>query len=117
MLVRRIYLQGGADIAHFQRILGHSQITVYDQLVINRGSALTLGNVQIYPTGNLPSDNRFYYGVFQNLGKHEQRHTIQSEVLGFLWLPAYFLSGGRPKAGHPFEDAATDYATGGSALP
>ena len=83
------------------------------------GSALTLGNVQIYPTGNRPSDNRHLYNspTLVNLGLHEQGHTIQAEIFGVFFLPFYLLSGGLPNNNHPFELAANEYARGGSPFP
>jgi hypothetical protein len=83
------------------------------------GEALTLGNVQIYPRGSNPATSfGFYYGsnVPINLGLHEQGHTLQAQVFGPLFLPAYGLSGGI-SASNSFEQAANRYALGGSFLP
>jgi hypothetical protein len=85
----------------------------------NLGRALTLGNVQIYTAGNLPTDTDFLYGSSTrlSLGLHERGHTVQSYVFGPFFLPFYLLSGGLPNSNHPFELAANEYARGGRAIP
>jgi len=46
-----------------------------------------------------------------NLGRHEGGHGIQQEVLGPLFIPLYFLTGG-PHEANPFEIGADNYSTG-----
>jgi hypothetical protein len=42
-----------------------------------------------------------------------QGHTYQYQILGPFFLPVYFLNGG-PDANKPFEQAANNFAQGGS---
>lgn len=50
---------------------------------------------------------------FLNVGLHEEGHTFQAQVLGILFIPAYFVSGGMNfESPNIFEQAANDYADG-----
>jgi hypothetical protein len=78
---------------------------------IGRG-ALTLGNVVLATRGWEPEAALTVYGVFQQVGPHEEAHTRQYEVLGPFFGLAYLLLPGAFTARSPFERAATLYATG-----
>lgn len=81
------------------------------------GGALTLGNVQLYhnavPTESVP---RYDQTATVNLGRHEEAHTYQSQVLGPFFLPVYFATGGI-STNNPLEAAADNYAAGGRWWP
>lgn len=80
---------------------------------------LTLGNCVIYARGNTPQDMaRGLYGDPRRLsvGRHEEAHTYQYQLLGPFFLPVYVLSGGI-SAANPFERAANEYAAGGHWWP
>jgi len=81
--------------------------------------AITLGNSVIYARGTSPSDSLTgLYGDPRklNIGMHERGHTLQYQALGPVFLPAYLLSGGI-SASNSFEQAANNYAAGGSWWP
>jgi hypothetical protein len=78
--------------------------------------ALTLGNCVIYARGTTSTDT--VVGMYGDprclcVGRHEQAHTYQYQLLGPLFLPVYFLAGGI-SARNPLERAANEYAAGGS---
>ncbi len=79
--------------------------------------AYTLGNVQVYGTGNGPSRGQTSYtGAFVNTGAHEEGHTVQGQILGVLYLPAWGLGRlfGGDSAGNPMEAGADRYGLGQS---
>lgn len=80
--------------------------------------ALTLGNAVIYARGTAPADCCHLYGceVALEIGKHEEAHTRQYQVLGPFFLPVYFACGG-VSARNPLEQAANAYAQGGRWWP
>ena len=82
-----------------------------------KNGAFTFGNVQFYRNSS-PGDVGRFYGVNQNLGLHEQAHSLQGQILGPFFGLAY-LAAGRPfTRSNAFERAATNYATGrGGPLP
>lgn len=78
--------------------------------------AVTLGNAISYSSTLGPSDYSSVYGRRTQTGLHEMGHTYQYQLLGPFFLPIYFMSGG-VSAANPWEQAADNYATGGSWLP
>ena len=62
------------------------------------------GNTGLYPsyTGNV------------DLGRHEEGHTVQSQILGPLGYAAVNLWNGIGKGSNPLERGADDYARGTS---
>ena len=90
--------------------LGNNAIE-FRRFPIGPTGALTLGNVTLYRNAR-PDVPDFWYGAFQDTGRHERAHTRQAETLGPFYLPAYLL-GGRPASlRNGFERAATDFSTG-----
>ena len=87
---------------------------------LGRG-ALTLGNSIIYAKGTNPETMDHLYGYPRpiEVGAHEEAHTYQTQVLGPLFIPTYFASGGI-SGQNPFERAAniySDYGTSRSWWP
>ncbi len=76
---------------------------------------VALGNTISYHPDYPPTEFGRPYGatVPINIGLHEQAHTYQSQVYGPLFLPLWGLGGG-PVASNPFEQAANNFALGGS---
>jgi hypothetical protein len=72
--------------------------------------ALTLGNVTLYRNTS-PDSADFWYGIFQDTGRHERAHTHQAEALGPFYLPAYLLSGRPASLQNRFERAASNFST------
>ncbi|MGQ9426433.1 hypothetical protein ACXYTJ_10030 [Gilvimarinus sp. F26214L] len=95
--------------------LGHNAIQFHgNPLTVNR-CAITIGNTVSYG-GRLQPE---HYGAFGdptvNVGRHEEAHTRQSEILGILFLPAYLAAGGfTGPLRNRFERAAQDYGRGGT---
>ena len=79
--------------------------------------ALTLGHVVLYARC-APEQCGCFYGSQDALqyGLHEQAHTHQYERLGLLFFPLYFWCGGI-SARNPLEQAANEFARGGSFWP
>jgi len=93
--------------------LGHNAIQFLNNpLNVEDGSALTLGNAISYKRVS-PQDLGSYGDFSVQFGLHEEAHTYQSQVLGPLFLPVYFMRGGvsGPER-NPFEKAAQDYGRG-----
>jgi len=82
---------------------------------------LTLGNSMLFgneiPTNPDGSDKIYQDSPYTHLaiplGPHEEAHTLQAQVLGPFFLPAYFLKGG-VGAGNSWEVGADHYARGES---
>ena len=88
---------------------GHNGIEFLDNPFIAEGGALTLGNAISYSENFPPSKPGAYYDKSVPYGLHEEAHTYQSQVLGPLFLPTYFLSGKLAELSNPFERAAQNY--------
>jgi hypothetical protein len=69
-------------------------------------TALTLGNVILYGNNAEPWRCGAYGDQCVTLGRHEQAHTYQYQVLGVLFLPAYLAVALQGIASNPFELAA-----------
>ncbi|MFA5688234.1 MAG: DUF6531 domain-containing protein [Kiritimatiellales bacterium] len=78
--------------------------------------AITFGNSISYASDFGPDSFSAAYGRWTQTGLHEMGHTYQYQLLGPLFLPIYLFSGG-VSAGNPFEQAADDFALGGSWMP
>ncbi len=90
----------------------------FENIPLGRG-ALTLGNIVLYSRHCAPDIEAIgMYGDSRclRIGKHEQAHTLQYQLLGPLFLPVYLCCGGI-SARNPFERAANDYADGGHWWP
>ena len=78
-----------------------------------KDTAITVGNTISYGRGSNPSGFGAYGDSTVEIGRHEQAHTYQYQVLGPLFLPTYFLRGGiSGPTGNPFEHAAQEYGSG-----
>ena len=80
----------------------------------NGMGALTLGNVVLYSEGANPGMVWPTYDGYDEVcvGKHEEAHTYQYQLLGPFYGPAYLLGGGAFTAGSPYEQAADLYGRG-----
>jgi len=108
------YLYGAATGQDVKFSIGNNAIQFIGNPIGENGAALTLGNSINYVGSARPDSGKslansgyytYEYG-FRNdgtlpadkdkiiLGPHEGKHTYQAEVLGPLFLPVYFLSGG-----------------------
>lgn len=79
---------------------------------IRRGSALTLGNVILYGPATDPDACGAYGDGTVCLGRHEQAHTLQYQVLGVFMLVLYPLLHRRGARHNPLEQAAQRYGAG-----
>ena len=96
--------------------LGNNAIqfhTTYGNPAIGMG-ALTLGNVVLYSEGANPGMVWPTYDKQSEVcvGKHEEAHTYQYQLLGPFFGPAYLLGGGAFTAASPYEQAADLYGFG-----
>ncbi|MBO4305153.1 MAG: hypothetical protein J6A21_11250 [Lentisphaeria bacterium] len=65
--------------------LAHNAVCFYNNPLLRGGAiALTLGNVILFR-----NDTVFFMGT--DIAEHERQHTLQSEVLGVLYLPLHIL--------------------------
>ena len=78
--------------------------------------AITLGNTISYAKDYGPDSVYSSYGRETQTGLHEKGHTYQYQLLGPLFLPMYISSGG-VSARNPWEQAADNFALGGSWMP
>jgi RHS repeat-associated protein len=102
-------LGGNSPQANF----GNNSIQVTNAWTFG-GRAYTIGNVQVYSAGNGPGvGSTSYTGAFVNNGSHEEGHTIQSQILGPLYLPSVLL-GSALGNNNPMEVGADKYALGQS---
>ena len=117
LLVGAVALFGGARIA-----LAHNAIVFNSAPLVRR--AFVLGNVIINPLPDLNWRCATYESVARrkrdascaletvHLGKHEEAHTWQYQLLGPFFLPVYALTMLLPSP-TPFEHAADEYAKNG----
>jgi hypothetical protein len=92
---------------------GNNAIQFVDNPLTIRRRAITLGNSISYGRDANPERFGAYGDLSVNIGLHEKAHTLQSQVLGPLFLPVYFLRGGvSGPEGNPFERAAQNYGRG-----
>jgi hypothetical protein len=76
-------------------------------------AAITLGNTISYGKGTAPDHCGAYGDPTVNIGRHEEAHTWQYQVLGPLFIPVYFICGGvSGPCGNPLEQAAQDFGRG-----
>lgn len=65
--------------------LAHNAICFYSCPLLKGGNlALTLGNVILFQ-----QNSDCFWGI--DIGAHEQQHTYQAEVLGFLYVPLHII--------------------------
>ena len=107
------YLPSKLSGAQPQILFGHNAIQfIGSRGVLNR-TALTLGNVILYGVDAQPECGGACGDSKAILGKHEQAHTHQYQVLGILFIPVYFLMGGYKGSNrNPLERSAQQFATG-----
>ncbi len=92
---------------------GNNAIQFINSPGIIRGAALTLGNVILYGCDAEPWRFGAYGDTRVNLGRHEQAHTYQYQLLGPLFVLVYFLSGGLAGPDkNPLERAAQNFGAG-----
>ncbi|MBK6585164.1 MAG: hypothetical protein IPG20_20210 [Gammaproteobacteria bacterium] len=92
---------------------GNNAIQFLDNPFTLKDTAITVGNTISYGRGSNPSGFGAYGDSTVEIGRHEQAHTYQYQVLGPLFLPTYFLRGGiSGPTGNPFEHAAQEYGSG-----
>jgi RHS repeat-associated protein len=87
---------------------GADALQIYG-LHIGPAGGITFGNVQLYtdvsPDYVMPSSPYTNLSGFE-IQYHEEFHSVQSEVYGPLFLPAYFFNGGFFNPRNPFEVSA-----------
>lgn len=112
LLAGAVSLAGGAHVHVRTRDLA----IVFHRVPWGPGGALTLGNVILHTGETLDSPCVTYAHHAGHreeppiqLGDHERAHVFQYMVLGPLFLPLYFLSGGIGVRNR-FERAADRYA-------
>jgi hypothetical protein len=94
--------------------IGNNAIQLLNSPLNIGNRAYTLGNVQVYGTGEGPEKSTYSYtGAKVNNGRHEEGHTLQSQFLGPTYLTAELwgsLLGNR----NPLEVGADKYGLGQS---
>jgi len=96
---------------------GHNAIQFINNPFINEHEALTLGNSIIYGLNTGPNTDKSYGESGVLYGPHEEGHTYQYEALGPFYPIAYAIGGGFIGLANPLEQAAQNYAKGGSWWP
>jgi hypothetical protein len=96
--------------------LGNNSIQLLNSPLNVGNRAYTLGNVQVYGSSGPDRGQISYSGAFVNNGQHEEGHTVQGQILGPLYLPAWGLGRlfGGDSAGNPMEAGADKYGLGQS---
>lgn len=93
--------------------LGNNAVQFIGNAGVFTRTALVMGNVIIYGRNANPVQCGVYGDACVQLGRHEQAHTYQYQVLGVLFVIIYFLAGGlRGPAFNPFERAAQRFGAG-----
>ena len=117
LLLGAVALSAGARVR-----LAHNAIVFHSVPLAHR--AFVLGNVIINPMADLDWRCATYESVARrkrdplcaietvHIGKHEEAHTWQYQVLGPFFLPVYALTMLLPSP-TPFEHAADEYAKSG----
>ena len=97
--------------------VGNNAIQLLNSPLNVNNRAYTLGNVQVYGISDGPGTGQTSYtGAFVNNGRHEEGHTVQAQILGPAYLPAW-LAGrilGGDNAQNPLEAGADKYGLGQS---
>lgn len=76
-------------------------------------AAITLGNTISYGRGTSPDHWGAYGDPTVHIGRHEEAHTWQYQVLGPFFIPVYFICGGViGPLRNPLENAAQNYGRG-----
>lgn len=93
--------------------LGNNAIQFENSCGIAHGAALTLGNVILYGRNAEPWRYGAYGDARVNLGRHEQAHTYQYQLLGPLFVLVYWWHGGLAGPDeNPLERAAQNFGAG-----
>lgn len=107
------HLAGRLSGSTSQVCLGNNAIQFINSCGIMRGAALTLGNVILYGRDAEPWRHGAYGDARVNIGRHEQAHTYQYQLLGPLFVLVYFLRGGLAgPSKNPLERAAQNFGAG-----
>lgn len=94
-------------------LLGNNAVQFLNHAWLFNGTAVVLGNVIVYGRNAHPEHCGVYGDACVQLGRHEQAHTYQYQILGLLFLLVYFLAGGlRGPTVNPFERAAQRFGAG-----
>lgn len=74
---------------HMQVVYGNNAVQYLNAPLEASGRAVTLGNVQVYPSNSSPNQvvAKSYSATNVNTGQHEEGHTHQGEWLGPAYLP------------------------------
>lgn len=107
-------LVGVVSLPFLRRIsIGHNAIQFegVPRLLMWNSYASASGNVILYATDVLPSDCIAQTGGLIPIGRHEEAHTYQYQVLGPLFGLVYLLLGG-PSRWNPLEKSANRFALG-----
>src|SRR5262245_26516218 len=88
---------------HPQVKFGHNAVQFRNNPLINEGEALTLGNAISYSSSAPPEKFGSYGDPSVRVGRHEEGHTYQAQLLGPFYGPAWLLGGGRSGLSNPLE--------------
>jgi len=94
--------------------LGNNAIQLLNSPLNVHNRAYTLGNVQVYGVNDGPDRHgKSYTGSDVNIGRHEEGHTYQSQILGPAYLPVEMWTSFMGNK-NPLEVGADKYALGRS---
>ncbi len=95
-----------------QLCFGNNAVQFIGNAGVFARSALVMGNVIIYGRNAYPGQCGVYGDACVQLGRHEQAHTFQYQVLGVLFIPVYLIAATRGVDHNPFEIAAQRFGSG-----
>jgi hypothetical protein len=92
---------------------GHNAVQFLNNPLTIPYAAITLGNTISYGKGTAPDHFGAYGDPTVNIGRHEEAHTWQYQLLGPFFIPIYFICGGivGPQR-NPLEYAAQNFGRG-----
>jgi hypothetical protein len=107
------YLLSKLRDGHPRLFVGNNAVQFTNNALIFHSSALVLGNVIVYGYDADPECCGTYGDECVQLGRHEQAHTYQYQVLGLFFIPVYLLLMNlRQPLLNPFERAAQRFGAG-----
>lgn len=108
-----ISFQLGLYRAHPGICVGHNAIQFLNNPLTIPLAAITFGNTISYGKGLGPDHFGAYGDPTVNIGRHEQAHTWQYQLLGPFFIPVYFICGGvSGPTRNPLEYAAQNFGRG-----
>ncbi len=93
--------------------IGHNALQFLNNPLTIPYAAITLGNTISYGRGTSPDHWGAYGDPTVHIGRHEEAHTFQYQMLGPFFIPIYFMCGGViGPARNPLEYAAQNFGRG-----